>query len=78
MPTDEQVRLLAYSIWEKEGCPDGRDVEHYYLAQHMLEEKESASSSSRETAPPPTPVKTPSPPRPTDARTGRHRGKKHR
>ena len=42
MPTEEQIRALAYSIWEQEGRPPGKDVEHYYRARSILEEQEAA------------------------------------
>jgi hypothetical protein len=42
MPTEEQIRALAYSIWELEGHPPGKDVEHYYRAKSILEEQKTA------------------------------------
>jgi hypothetical protein len=42
MPTEQQIRALAYSIWEQEGHPPGKDVEHYYRARSILEEQEAA------------------------------------
>lgn len=41
MVTEEQVKELAYSIWEQEGCPAGKHLEHYYHAKQRLEERES-------------------------------------
>ncbi len=41
MATEEQIRQLAYSIWKKEGCPEGKDLEHYYRAKQILEEQEA-------------------------------------
>lgn len=43
MVTEEQIRELAYSIWEQEGRPEGRDQEFYFRAKQMLEEQETAS-----------------------------------
>lgn len=40
MPTEQQIRELAYAIWEEEGRPDGRDQEHYFRAKVLLEQKE--------------------------------------
>jgi len=38
MGIDEKIKELAYSIWEEEGRPDGKDIEHYFRAQKILEE----------------------------------------
>ena len=43
MITEEMVRNLAKRIWEAEGCPDGKHLDHYYRAKRMLEERESVS-----------------------------------
>jgi len=29
---DDQLRARAYAIWEREGCPSGKDREHWELA----------------------------------------------
>jgi hypothetical protein len=42
MITEEQIRELAHSIWEQEGRPNGKDVEYYFRAKKMLEERESS------------------------------------
>jgi hypothetical protein len=31
--TNEEIAALAYSIWEQEGSPEGRDVEHWLQAE---------------------------------------------
>ena len=41
MATEEQIRELAYAIWEQEGRPEGKHVEHYFRAKQILEERES-------------------------------------
>ncbi len=51
MPTEEQIRELAHAIWEKEGRPEQKDVEHYFRAKQILEEQEA--SRVIELAPPP-------------------------
>jgi len=33
---EEQKKGLAYAIWEKEGRPAGRDVDHYFRAERIL------------------------------------------
>ena len=42
MPTEEQIKEQAYQMWEQEGRPEGKDVEHYFAAKQMLEEQEAA------------------------------------
>ena len=46
MPTEEEVRELAYTIWEQEGRPDGLDKEHYFTAKRILEKQDRRSSMS--------------------------------
>jgi hypothetical protein len=35
-PSDEEIARAAYSLWEKEGRPHGRDQEHWRLAAEQL------------------------------------------
>ena len=35
-PTHEEIAICAYYIWEKEGCADGHDVEHWLQAELQL------------------------------------------
>ena len=51
MATEEQIKALAHSIWEQEGCPEGKHEEHYYRAKRILEEQEVAGSSDFELPP---------------------------
>ena len=51
MITEERIKELAHSIWEQEGRPNGKDIEHYFRAKKILEEQES--SRVIELAPPP-------------------------
>ena len=46
--TESHVRQLAYSIWETEGRPDGKDLEHYYRAEAIIGEQESKGRTPRE------------------------------
>jgi hypothetical protein len=52
MATEEQIRALAYTIWEQEGHPEGKHEEHYLRAKQILEEKEKTSSTDFEEPPP--------------------------
>jgi len=35
-PTDEEIALGAYRVWLHEGCPHGRDREHWQKAREQL------------------------------------------
>jgi translation elongation factor EF-1alpha len=35
MAKEEEIRLIAYNIWEQEGCPNGRDCEHWFRAEAL-------------------------------------------
>ncbi|MBI5801913.1 MAG: DUF2934 domain-containing protein [Verrucomicrobia bacterium] len=37
-PTHDEIALCAMSIWESEGRPQGREVEHWLLAEARLRE----------------------------------------
>ena len=41
MPNEDEIRVLAYSLWEEEGHLDGKDVEYYFRAKKILEEGEA-------------------------------------
>jgi hypothetical protein len=38
MITEQQIKELAHSIWEQEGRPHGKDLEHYFRARKILED----------------------------------------
>ncbi|OGN88830.1 MAG: hypothetical protein A2Z74_06805 [Chloroflexi bacterium RBG_13_46_9] len=52
MPTEDEIKELAYRIWEEEGRPEGKDVENYYRAVKILGEQEAARSPALIKAPP--------------------------
>jgi hypothetical protein len=35
-PTREEITAVAHSIWEREGRPEGRDVQHWLEAESQL------------------------------------------
>ncbi len=37
MGRDDEIKLIAYNIWEQEGCPEGRECEHWYRAEAIWE-----------------------------------------
>lgn len=40
MPTEEQIKKLAHTIWKEEGQPQHKDKDHWDHAQRILEEQE--------------------------------------
>jgi hypothetical protein len=49
-PTDEQIQLRAYELWEKAGMPKGRDSDFWHLAeQELLNEDRSSPSRTPDT-----------------------------
>jgi hypothetical protein len=39
MSKEDEIRLIAYRIWEEEGCRDGHDCEHWFRAEALWEKK---------------------------------------
>ncbi len=37
-PTQEEIAKLARSFYDQEGCPQGRDLEHWLQAEAILKE----------------------------------------
>jgi hypothetical protein len=45
---DEEVRQLAYRIWQEAGCPHGADLQHWLKAQEIwLESHRPQKSRSK-------------------------------
>jgi hypothetical protein len=50
MPDDKEqaLRERAYAIWEREGRPDGKDMDHWLRAEtELIEATERQANSSR-------------------------------
>lgn len=60
MATEEQIREMAFTIWEQEGRPEGKDIEHYFRAKQILEAKEATHII--QLAPQTPPIELASPP----------------
>jgi hypothetical protein len=37
---EDEIRFIAYNIWEEENCPNGRDCEHWFRAEAIWEEQQ--------------------------------------
>jgi len=48
---DEQIREIAYRIWQEEGCPAGCEVEHWLKAQSIWQEKHRSKSKPKQSKP---------------------------
>jgi len=35
-PTDEEIAVAAYFLWQQEGCPEGREASHWQAAKEKL------------------------------------------
>ena len=44
MITEQKIMELAYAIWEGEGRPEGKDLEHYFSAKQILQERQDSST----------------------------------
>lgn len=42
MDKDERIRLRAYELWQSEGCPQGRQDEHWARAALEIEDEDRA------------------------------------
>jgi hypothetical protein len=51
MAKEDEIRLIAYTIWEEEGCPHGKDCEHWQRAEVIWEQKQKAAGGSPEAKP---------------------------
>ena len=49
MAKEDEIRLIAYSIWEEEGCVNGKDCEHWFRAEAIWEEKQKPKSVATST-----------------------------
>ena len=47
-PDGSTVAKRAYEIWQREGCPDGRAMEHWLRAEAELTAEVSTASSPTE------------------------------
>jgi len=52
MASEEQIRNYAHQLWEKAGCPEGRDQELWHAAEVELNaESESPDAPTEMTQP---------------------------
>ena len=49
MGREDEVKLIAYKIWEEESCPDGYDCEHWFRAEAIWEQREKQKAATKST-----------------------------
>ncbi len=45
MAREDEIKVIAYSIWEEEGCPNGRECEHWYRAEIIWQGQQEAKAA---------------------------------
>jgi hypothetical protein len=46
-PTHEEIAALAHFMWEKDGRPEGHDVERWLLAEAQLRQQLNSNAGSK-------------------------------
>lgn len=49
MERQEEIQVIAYSLWQKEGCPEGRHLDHWLKAEAMWREQGNQEHSVKRT-----------------------------
>ena len=49
MVKEDEIRTIAYRLWEQEGCCDGHDCEHWLKAEVIWKEKQKINVLSIDT-----------------------------
>jgi hypothetical protein len=45
MEKEEEIRKIAYQLWEQEGCVNGRDCEYWVKAEQIWEGSQQQQSA---------------------------------
>ncbi|HXY73867.1 MAG TPA: DUF2934 domain-containing protein [Dehalococcoidales bacterium] len=59
MGKEDEVKLIAYSIWEKEGSPAGLDLDHWFRAEIIWEQNQKKPTKQESKTEQKQAVKTP-------------------
>jgi hypothetical protein len=49
MGREEEIKLIAYKIWEEERCVDGHDCEHWFRAEAIWEQQQKQKVGKQST-----------------------------
>ena len=52
MSREQRVRDAAYAIWEAEGRPEGREADHWRLAEERVAKREAKTGAAKDPAAP--------------------------
>ena len=44
---DEEIRQLAYRLWQDAGCPNGADLQHWLKAQELWRENHPSKNRTK-------------------------------
>ena len=47
-PNVEEVAERAYTLWLRDGKPDGRDLDHWHEAERLLREERARDAAARD------------------------------
>lgn len=48
---DEEIRQIAYRLWQEEGCPDGRHAEHWIKAESIWHARQDTTQPDQQPQP---------------------------
>jgi len=48
---DDEIRQLAYSLWQEEGCPHGHEVQHWLKAESIWQVKHRPKIKRKQSQP---------------------------
>ena len=55
MDREDEVRLIAYKLWEEEACVNGQDWKHWFRAEAIWEEQQKPKAALKSTQTNPKP-----------------------
>jgi hypothetical protein len=50
MVREDEIRLIAYKIWEEEGCLNGHDYEHWFRAEAIWDQRQAQKAAVQSSA----------------------------
>ena len=77
MGKQDEIKAIAYRMWEEEGCPYGKDLEHYYRAETMYQQQQSQPAGTADSPAPNASREEAEVHEGQGHRTGRRRGEHH-